>query len=129
MTELLHKKLTEDIIGAAMEVLNVLKPGLDEKLYENALVIELRERGHEVEQQKRFPVTFKGHLIGTLVPDMIVDNTVVVDPKVVVAFNDTHLLQMIGYLAKTELDLALLLNFKFAKLKWKRVIRTHEMEQ
>ena len=125
MVDLLHKELTEDIIGAAMEVLNILKPGLDEKLYENALVIELRERGHEVDQQKRYPVSLKGHLIGTLVPDMVVDDLVVVDPKVVVAFNDTHILQMIGYLAKSELDLALLLNFKFAKLKWKRVVRSH----
>jgi len=88
------------------------------------LVIELRERGHEVDQQKNYPVYYKGHLIGTLVPDLVVDELVIVDPKVVVSFNENHLIQMIGYLAKTKLDLAILVNFKYAKLKWKRVVRT-----
>jgi GxxExxY protein len=46
---MLHKQITEDIIGAAMAVLNELKPGLDEKLYENALIIELQTRGHLIE--------------------------------------------------------------------------------
>lgn len=120
---LIHKELSGDIIGAAMAVLNELKPGLDEKLYENALVIELQQRGHAVEQQRRFPVHYKGHLVGTLVPDMIVDGLVVADPKVVAAFNDNHIAQMLGYLAITGLNLALLLNFKHAKLEWKRVVR------
>ena len=109
-----------------MSVLNALKPGLDEKLYENALAIELRERGHKVEQQKPFPVHYRGQLIGTLVPDMIVDELVVVDPKVVTAFNENHIAQMMGYLTITELELALLLNFKHARLKWKRIVRTIE---
>ena len=124
MGDLIHKELSEAIIGAAMDVLNILKPGLDEKLYENALVIELRERGHKVEQQKRISVYFKGHLIGTLVPDMIVDGLVVVDPKVVTMFNENHTAQMIGCLAKTKLKLALLLNFKYAKLKRKRIVQS-----
>jgi len=124
MGPLIHEELSQEIIGAAMVVLNDLKPGLDEKLYENASVIELRERGHRVEQQKRIPVHFKGHLIGTLVPDIVVDELIVVDPKVVTAFNENHMAQMIGYLAKTQLDLALLLNFKHAKLKWKRVVQS-----
>jgi GxxExxY protein len=55
--ELLHEDVTGEIIGAAMDVLNELKPGLDEKLYENALVIELRSRGHVVDQQKQFAVS------------------------------------------------------------------------
>ena len=107
-----------------MEVLNTLKPGLDEKLYENALVIELRDRGHMVEQQKRFPVQFKGQLIGTLIPDLVVDESVVADPKVVTTFNENHMAQMIGYLAKTGMEVALLLNFKYARLKWKRVVKS-----
>ena len=53
---LVHEELSKRIIGAAMEALNSLKPGLDERLYENALVIELRERGHQIEQQRSFPV-------------------------------------------------------------------------
>jgi GxxExxY protein len=119
----MHAELSESIIGAAMTVLNVLKPGLDEKLYERALVIELLKRGHRVDQQQRFPVHYDGHWIGTLVPDLIVDGAVVVDPKVVGAFNENHMAQMLGYLAITDLKLALLLNFKNARLDWKRVVR------
>jgi GxxExxY protein len=119
----IHRELSHEIIGAAMRVLNVLKPGLDEKLYENALVIELRKRGHVVEQQKVFPVYYEGELIGRLIPDLIVDEKVIVDPKVVESFNANHLAQMNGYLAITGLRLALLLNFKDAELKVKRVVR------
>lgn len=63
--ELVHKELSEAIIGAAMTVLNTLRPGLDEKLYENALVIELRKRGHRIDQQRQYPVRYDGQLIGT----------------------------------------------------------------
>jgi len=118
-----HEELTGDIIGAGMAVLNELKPGLDEKLYENALVIELVARGHTVEHQREYPVHYRGHFIGKLVPDLIVDGKVIADPKVVSAFNDTHIAQMLGYLNITGLELALLLNFKEAKLAWKRVVR------
>jgi len=107
-----------------MSVLNTLKPGLDEKLYENALVIELQKRGHKVEQQRRFPVHYDGQPIGTLIPDLIVDGLVIADPKVVSEFTDTHIAQMPGYLAISELELALLLNFKHAKLEWQRVARS-----
>ena len=119
---MLHEEITNDIIGAAMAVLNELKPGLDEKLYENALIIELGARGHTVEQQREFPVHYRSHFIGKLVPDLIVDGKVIADPKVVTAFNDTHIAQMIGYLNITGLGVALLLNFKNAKLEWKRVV-------
>lgn len=121
--DLIHKELSEAIIGAAMTVLNTLRPGLDEKLYENALVIELKKQGHRIEQQKQFPVHYDGHLIGTLIPDLIVDELVIADPKVVTAFNDTHMAKMLGYLNITNLKLAILLNFKNARLEWKRVVR------
>jgi GxxExxY protein len=120
---LIHKQLSEAIIGAAMTVLNALKPGLDEKLYERALIIELRKRGHTVQQQQEFAVYYDGQPIGALVPDLIVDELVVVDTKVVSAFNETHVAQMLGYLNITGLKLALLLNFKNAKLDWKRIVR------
>jgi GxxExxY protein len=106
-----------------MTVLNALRPGLDEKLYENALVIELRKRGVRVDQQTQFPVRYEGQVIGTLVPDLIIDAKVVVDTKVVSAFNESHDAQMLGYLNITDLRLALLLNFKFASLRWKRIVR------
>ena len=121
--KLIHRELSRSILGAAMTVLNTLKPGLNEKAYENAMVIEMQKRGHKIEQQRRFDVFYDGILVDTLVPDLIVDGLVIVDPKVVEAFNDTHLAQMMGYLAITHLKLALLINFKHADLRWKRVVR------
>lgn len=115
------KDLTEAIIGAAYTVLNTLKPGLDEKLYERALVIELTKKGFHCEPQKQFPVHYDGQHIGTLIPDLIVNETIIVDAKIVTLFNDNHLAQMLGYLNITGLKTALLLNFKHAKLGIKRV--------
>ena len=63
---------------------------------------------------------YRGELIGDLIPDLIVDDTVIVDPKVVSDFNDAHIAQMVGYLAISGLTLALLLNFKSARLQWRR---------
>ncbi len=120
---MLYREITEDIIGGAMVVLNTLKPGLDEKLYERALIIELKKRGHKVDQQKAYPVSYDDVEIGTLIPDMIVDHAVIADPKAVSEFNDAHIAQMIGYLNITGLQVALLLNFKHSDLRWKRIVR------
>jgi GxxExxY protein len=112
---------TGRIIGTAIRVLEALEPGLDEKLYENALVIELAKLGMEPEQQRAFPVHYDGKFIGKLVPDLIVGE-VVVDAKVVTAFSPDHVAQMLGYLNITGLPLGLLLNFRYRKLQIKRVI-------
>jgi len=128
MSKLIHEELSGAIIGVAMEVLNELKPGLDEKLYERAMVIELRRRGHVVEAQREFPVFYRSEPIGHLTPDLIVDDKIIVDPKVVAAFNEAHVAQMVGYLTISGLELALLLNFKSARLEWKRVVQQHRKE-
>jgi GxxExxY protein len=126
---MIHEEVSGKIIGAAMEVLNQLKRGLDERLYERALTIELERSGHVVSVQRSFSVSYRGELIGSLIPDLIVDNAVIVDPKVVACFTETHIAQMIGYLNITGLDLALLVNFKNARLEWKRVLRSQEREE
>lgn len=114
-------ELTGRIIGAAIRVLDALKPGLDEKLYENALVIELVKQDLQPEQQRSFPVHYDGKFIGKLIPDLIVKD-VVVDAKVVTAFTPDHIAQMLGDLNITGLPLGLLLNFRYRKLQIKRVI-------
>jgi GxxExxY protein len=124
MGQLIHEELSRDILAAAMKVHSSLKPGLDEKLYENALVIELAKRGHRAEQQKSFSVHYDGHFIGKMTPDLIVDDLVIIDPKVVEEFNQDHFAQMLGYLAITGLQLAILINFKHASLRWKRIINS-----
>jgi len=123
---MIHEELSGKIMGAAMAVLNELKPGLDEKLYERAMIIELKHRGHSVLIQSPFPVSYRGELISNLIPDLIVDDAVIVDPKVVSCFTDTYVAQMIVYLNITHLDLAVLINFKNARLEWKRVVRPQQ---
>lgn len=116
-----NSDLTEIVIGAAMKVLNTLCPGLDEKLYERALIIELQKQGIRCDQQKQHDVFDDEQIIGTLIPDLIMEGRLIVDPKVVTGFNDSHIAQMLGYLNITGLKTALLLNFKYAQLGIKRV--------
>src|SRR6267143_5676902 len=96
--EMIHEELSGEIIGAAMDVLNELRPGLDEKLYERAMIIELKHRGHSLSVQTSCRVSYHGELIGNLIPDLIVDNAVMVDRKVVSCVTDTHVAQRSGYL-------------------------------
>ena len=79
---MIHEELSGKIIGAGMDVLNELRRGLDEKLYERAMIIELKRRGHSLSIQRAFPVFYRSELIGNLIPDLIVDDAVIVDPKV-----------------------------------------------
>ena len=120
--ELIHRDLSEAIIGAAMTVHNALRPGLREKTYERALVKELTKRSVRTDRQKSFDVLYDGEVIDTMIPDLIVADAVIVDTKCVTAFDDTHIAQMIGYLTITELRLGLLINFKHSRLQWKRIV-------
>lgn len=113
---------TEEIIGCAMEVLNVLGHGLLEKPYENALAVEFRLRGIPFEQQPAFDVLYKNEQVGLYVPDLIVREAVVVDSKTIDRITDHELGQMLNYLRITGHRVGLILNFKRAKLEWKRVI-------
>ena len=121
--DLIHRELSEAIIGCAMTVHSTLKPGLREKTYERALVIELNKRGITTDQQKSFNVVYDGKVIDQMIPDLIVSDAVVVDTKCVSAFDDAHIAQIIGYLSITGLRLGLLINFKHSRLQWKRIVQ------
>jgi GxxExxY protein len=105
-----------------MEVLNTLGHGLNEKVYENALVAELKARGIRVEQQKRFPVVYKNILVGEYVSDLLVDEKVIVDTKVIEAISDAEVGQVMNYLRIAKLELGILLNFRRPKLEYRRVV-------
>jgi GxxExxY protein len=122
MGKLLYASETEEIIGAAMEVINVLGHGLLEKPYENALAVEFKLRGIPFEQQPQYDVLYKGVQVGFYVPDLIVKNTVVVDAKTIDRIGDHEKGQMLNYLGLTGLRVGLILNFKRAKLTWERVV-------
>jgi len=110
------------VAGAAMEILNSLGHGLIEKPYENALVVELKLRGIPFRQQPHYEVNYKGNLVGEYVPDLIAFDQIVVDAKVIERIGDHELGQMMNYLKITGLKVGVILNFKRAKLEWKRVV-------
>ncbi len=110
--------LTEQIIGAAIEVHRVLGPGLLESAYETCLVFELRERGLKVEQQKPLPVVYKsvkldcGYRL-----DVVVENLVVVEIKAVEHLSSVHEAQLLSYLRLYGCRVGLLINFHVSMLK------------
>lgn len=120
--KLANADLTREIIACAMEVLNTLGHGLLEKPYENSLVVELKLRGVPFRQQPRFNVVYKSVSVGEYIPDLIVADQIVVDAKVIEAITDFELGQMLNYLKITGLHVGLILNFRRAKLEWKRVV-------
>jgi GxxExxY protein len=113
---------TEEVIGATMEVVNTLGHGLLEKPYDNARCVELGIRGLPFAQQPRFPVQYKTVRVGEYVPDIIVAGKVVVETKAIDQITAHELGQMLNYLRITRLPIGLIFNFKYARLKWKRVV-------
>jgi GxxExxY protein len=105
-----HSKLTGQIIAAFYDVYNALGSGFLEKVYENALAYELRQRGHDVKQQIAIDVTYKDVVVGHYVADLLVDGTVVVEMKAVEKLAPAHSAQLINYLRATGLEIGLLLN-------------------
>jgi GxxExxY protein len=109
--------LTEKIIGCAIEVQRQLGPGLLESVYESALCIEFKRAGLRYVRQVGIPVTYKGELIGEHRPDLIVEDTVVVEIKRVERMEPVHIAQMVTYLRITELKVGLIINFNCATLR------------
>lgn len=121
-TKLLYAEDSEAVIGAAMEVLNVLGHGLMEKPYENALVVEFTLRGIPYEQQPIYDVIYKTVRVGEYVPDLIVRDRIVVDAKTIDHIGEHEQKQMLNYLHLTGMKVGLIINFKRSKLEWKRMV-------
>lgn len=108
--------LTYQIIGAGIEVHKVLGPGLLERVYEDAICIELAERKLQYERQKLINLQYKGHIIGDLVADLIIEERVIVELKAVERLLPVHTAQLMTYLKLTNLNLGLLMNFNIPVL-------------
>lgn len=122
MTELLEKDLVYRIIGCAMTVHNTLGHGLREKTYENALCVEFRHQGIEHSQQTRYSVYYRNELVDEFVPDLVVEQRVIVDTKTVETIIDDHRGTMINYLKISGLKVGVIINFKNRKLEWERLV-------
>jgi len=114
--------LTEAIIGAAYEVANTLGIGFLERVYENALIHELRKRGFVVEQQKYLQVHYDGIVVGDYVADLIVEGLVIVELKTVKQLDNIHQAQCMNYLKATGLNVALLVNFGNFRVDVRRIV-------
>ncbi|MGH9949141.1 MAG: GxxExxY protein [Pyrinomonadaceae bacterium] len=108
---MLHKELTEKIIGVFYDVYNELGHGFLESVYETAMVIALREAGLKVASQVEIPVWFRKRQIGNFYADLLVEGCVIVELKAVRSIDPSHEAQLIHYLRSTEIEIGLLLNF------------------
>jgi GxxExxY protein len=103
--------VSEKIIGCAIEVHRDLGPGLLESPYHTALCVELARHGMAFERGRVIPLEYHGVEIGEYIPDLIVENTVVVEIKSVLRFEDVFTAQMLTYLRLTKLRVGLIINF------------------
>jgi GxxExxY protein len=103
--------LTHKIIGAAFKVHNTLGPGFLEKVYENALRIELIKQGLQVQQQEAIKVYYEGEVVGDYYADLWVEKRIIVELKAVQSLTTEHEVQLVHYLTATGIDTGLLLNF------------------
>jgi GxxExxY protein len=124
-----HGELTDRIIGAAMAVHRELGPGLDENIYENSMCLEFAANSMDFTQQQVFPVYYRSHFVGKLITDLIVDQTVIVEAKVVDEIGPAHIAQVLSYLSITGLKVGLILNFKPVSLAVKRVANIYLKNQ
>ncbi len=118
----LYKEITHEIIGAAFEVYRTLGYGFLEKVYERALLVELRHRGIVAETQKPIQVYYKGETVGDYIADLLVDGKVVVELKVEKEYNPKHEAQLINYLKAAHMKVGLLINFGKDKCRHKRMV-------
>ena len=120
-------ELTQTIIGCAYTVHNKLGPGFLEKVYENALRIELEKQGFRVKQQEPISVVYDGQVVGEYYADLWVDERVVVELKAALTLAKEHEVQLVNYLTATKVDLGLLLNFG-PSVHVKRKFREYKMK-
>ncbi len=109
--ELLEQFLSNTIIGAFYNVYNKLGYGFLEKVYENALCIELTKMGLKCEQQHPIKVYYEGETVGNYVADVVVNGKIILELKAAEALCEQHEFQLINYLKATEIEVGLLLNF------------------
>jgi GxxExxY protein len=115
---------TERIIGSSFSVLNALGHGFHEKPYEQALAVEFTHQGIPFSQQSRFPIHYREVKVGEYVPDLIAFGKVIVEVKTIDQITDQEVGRMLNYLRVTRLQVGLIVNFKHAKLQFRRITLT-----
>ncbi|MFA6187217.1 MAG: GxxExxY protein [Phycisphaerae bacterium] len=111
MEILKHRELSEKIIASAYNVHNTLGSGFLEKVYKNALAIELEEAGLKYALESPLKVLYHNKMVGEYAADIIVDNKIIVEVKAVSKLESVHEVQLVNYLKATGIEVGLLINF------------------
>jgi GxxExxY protein len=116
-----HFELTGSILNCSFEVMKELGPGFQERVYKNALLITLKQKGLQVETERPFEVSYRGIIIGRYSADLVVEKTVIVELKCCESLVREHQAQLFNYLKVSQLPIGLLINFRRRKLEYKRL--------
>lgn len=127
MNDFRHSQLTQNIIKSYYNVYNTLGYGFLEKVYENAMVLELKEMGFGVEKQKQIDVFYHNQPIGIYYADLVVNDKVILELKAAQYLLEDHEIQLINYLKATKIEVGLLFNF-VKKPEFKRKIYSNEIK-
>ena len=119
--DLPYHELTRSILGCCFEVMKELGPGFFEKVYKNALLLAMREKGLQVETERPFEVIFRKKVIGRYNADLVVDKKVIVELKCCDNLIHEHQAQVFNYLRVSRLSIGLLVNFRHRKLEYQRL--------
>ena len=123
MSELLFKEESYQLVGLCMEVHRGLGRGHDEVVYKDALVVELSRAGIPFAREKKYEITYKGVLLAhPYYADFVIWDKIIFEAKAVEKLIDSHLKQVLNYLAAAKLRLGLLVNFGGDSVEWKRVV-------
>jgi GxxExxY protein len=114
--------ITYKINGAIFEVNKILGPGFLEKVYENALLIELKNRDLQADKQVPIKVTYKDNLVGEYFVDILVENQIIIELKTVEKLTNNHEAQLLNYLKATGIKVGILVNFKQRRAEIKRMV-------
>src|ERR1044072_7982168 len=126
--DLLHKEITDKIIKAFYKVYNELGFGFLEKVYENSLVLELKQMGLQCQKQTAVTVFYNNAVVGNYYADIIVNDCVILELKAAEVLVEAHELQLVNYLKATQIEVGLLLNFG-KEPSFKRKIFTNEKKK
>lgn len=110
------------IVGCAMRVSSALGPGLLEKPYENALVVEFEDAGIPYEKQKRIQIFYKDRQVGDYYPDLVAFGKIIIATKSVSKITDIERAQTLNYMRLAKLKVGIILNFQKSKLEWERLV-------
>ena len=122
MPDIIHKQLSIDVIGYAITVHKTVGPGFLEHVYEESMCVELKLNNMHFERQKVYGVYYKGNPVGSFVPDLVVDNKIILELKSAQCITHNMEAQLLNYLHVSKLRVGYILNFRNSILEFKRLV-------